>query len=189
MASIVRVFLVITIVLAAIVAVQNAALARKDSSLKISPDEAYILLDQLLELSEKKRDVKDQLAEYKKWESLYIKYSRAENPTELDIKIFFMMVFIANERYKAHTLEESAKDILLIYRKNPKRFLKVLKENPFLIPSACDRLRDSYDLYGRPGKKDFIKNNTALLLESLGEKLGRQCIAKLLFVYESKVPN
>ena len=155
--------------------------AEEKTQLQVKHKDAYILLDNLLKLSKKKSDIKASLSEFKKWERIYIKYSRVKNPTETDIKIFLLMVFIAHEHYHAHTLEESAEDIVPIYQKNREIFLKVLNQNSFLIPATCNQLREYYDLFKRPGKKEFIDTNKQLILKLLGEQQSSECMERLLF--------
>ncbi len=154
--------------------------AEEKTQFQVEHEDAYILLDNLLKLSEKKSDTRASLDEYKKWERIYIKYSRVKNPTATDIKVFLLMVFIAHEHYHAHTLEESAEDIVPIYQTNRELFLKVLNQNSYLIPATCDQLREYYDLYMRPGKKEFIDTNKQLILNLLGEQHSSECIERLL---------
>jgi hypothetical protein len=190
--EIMRVLSIIMIFMIALVGITITEYPSWDGSYQlsdVSPEDAYVLLDNLLELSEKKGNIKAKLVEYRKWEKAYVKYSSVERPTELDIKIFLMIIFIAHERYMAHNLEQSADDIVAIFKRNSKLFLAVLKKKAFLIPSACDCLRDHIDLYARPGKTEFIDSNKGLILESLGEKLGQQCMEKLQFQFKSNQVN
>ena len=55
---------------------------------KLSEHEAYILLDNLLTLSEENYNQKAQLARYKEWEKLYVTFSSKEDMTKDKMKIY-----------------------------------------------------------------------------------------------------
>ncbi len=150
------------------------------NEMKLSEHDAYVLLDNLLTLSEENYNQKVQLERYKEWEKLYVKFSSNGEMTKNKMKIYLFMAFIANEKAKIHPQEEIAEGIVPIFTRQPEVMLSILKELPFLIPSTCTSLNDHFDLFGKKEQKQqFIKKYEGNILKSLGKEQTTICLSKL----------
>lgn len=147
---------------------------------KLSEHEAYILLDNLLTLSEENYNQKAQLARYKEWEKLYVTFSSKEDMTKDKMKIYLFMNFIAHEKVKIHPQEEIAESIVPLFIKYTQMVLGVLNELPFLIPSTCSSINDHFDLFGaKEQKQQFIKKYEGVILKSLGKEHTKVCLDRM----------
>ena len=149
---------------------------------KLSEHEAYVLLDNLLTLSEESPNQKVQLAQYKEWEKLFAKFSSSSNEkmTKNKMKIYLFMTFIANEKTKIHPQEEIAKGIVPVFTRQSEMILSMLNELPFLIPSTCSSINDHFDLFGaKEQKQQFIKKYEGVILKSLGKEHTKVCLDRM----------
>jgi hypothetical protein len=146
----------------------------------LSDREAYLLLDNLLELSEATTDHDVQLARYREWEKLHIKLSPERNMTKNQMKVYLFMVFIAHEDVKIHSQEEMAEEILPLFSRQSTLMLTVLKELSFLIRRTCGSINDSFDLYGTPDdRQEFIKKYETDITRVLGKERAAICMSEL----------
>jgi hypothetical protein len=151
---------------------------------KLNEQDAYLLIDKLLSLSEKSSDQKVELERslerYKKWGELYTIFSNNEEMTKNKMKIYLFMTFIAHERTMIDPQEEIAEGIVPIFTRRPEIMLSVLKELPFLVPSTCTSLNDHFDLYDKKeAKQQFIKKYEGDILKSLSKEQAKTCLDKL----------
>lgn len=164
------------LVLARVLAAQNA----ECDGAKLGQHEAYLLVDNLLSLSDKSSDHKAQLAQYKAWENLYKKFSSDGELNENEMKIYLFMVFIADEKTKVESQEEMAKGIEQKFVKQSSMMLAILKELPFLISSSCSALNNHFDLFSNKEKKQsFLTKYKNVITQSLGKEHATTCFDKL----------
>lgn len=145
----------------------------------ITEHESYLLLDNLLSLSETRGNHKMQLEQYKEWSKLYRKLVDQKRMTKTELKLFLLMGFIADERAKIEPQEQIAKDIMPVFTAQPTAVLDILKELPFLIGSTCSSLNSYFELSGKVDEKQqFSKRYEGEITATLG-KDAPQCLAKL----------
>ena len=149
------------------------------AGMAISEHESYLLLDNLLNLTDAVGNRKMQLEQYKEWGKLYHKLIDQKRMTKTQLKLFFLMVFIADERTKIEPQEEIAKDIMPIFTTQPDTILNLLKELPFLIGSTCNSLNSYFDLSRKNDEKQqFIRKYEGEIAAALG-KDASICLAKV----------
>jgi hypothetical protein len=147
---------------------------------RVTENDAYVLLDQLFDLSVTDNERSVQLQRYKQWENLHVKLTRGNKLSNGQMKAYLFMVFVAAEKAKIDSLEEMAKEIVPIFKKQPTVFLGVLRETPFLLPAACDRMNMHFELFGNErDKQKFLEDNQATITNALGGKRSAECLAKL----------
>lgn len=146
----------------------------------LTENEAYVLLDHLLDLPVANNDKSAQLQRYKKWANLRAKLARENKLSNSQMKIYLFMVFIAEQRAKIDSLEEMAKEIVPMFKKQPTVLLGVLKESPFLLPAACNNINVHFELYGAErDKQKFLENYQGMITQTLGVEFSAACLAKI----------
>lgn len=152
----------------------------QSAEMVITEHESYLLLDNLLGLSETSGNHKMQLEQYKEWGKLYRKLvDQKRMMTKTELKLFLLMGFIADERTKIEPQEEIAKDIMPIFTAQPATILNILEELPFVIGSTCNSLNSYFELTGKgEEKQQFIKKYGKEITATLG-KDASLCLAKI----------
>jgi hypothetical protein len=149
----------------------------EDLSKNLSQEDAYFLIDNLVGLSELKDNRKQQLANYRKWKELQDKFAKKDGLSKEQMKIFLLMIFIAEEKAKVHPAEELARQSGPLFLKQSDMILDILKDTPFLIQSACNSLSDHFSLYkDKNAKEHFLKEYKKKIVESLGSQRGTTCL-------------
>ena len=152
-----------------------------EREIKLEDEEAYVLLDSLLGLSSQPITVREEFHEYKKWAKIYKKYAEKKELSSSEMKIYLYIVFTAHKRVMVHTQEEIIEEIMMKFEKQPLLFLNVLRELPFLAPTAFISLSDHF-LLNVPTKEkkqrvaEFVDRYGETILEYLGQELGSECI-------------
>ena len=167
----------ILILLFSLLFVLNAT-AQEDRYPYIEGNESELFLGGILRLDPQPKDIKDQLEVYKDTVALYAKALKTDPPTKDSVKIFLFSVMMADLRNSIHTLEEAAADTVPLMKKNPKLFFLALDDIPFCTESACDALREYFDLYDKLGKDEFIKKFEPIIIKTLSNTADK-CLESL----------
>lgn len=150
------------------------------SDAKLNHNEAYVLLDNLLNLDEINTEQRTQLDRYKEWEKLHLKFSSNNKLDKSQMKIYLFMTFISSEQTKTHSQEDIAKNIKPLFDRQSKQMLEILSELPFLSSSTCQTLSDHFALFGtKAGKQQFIKRYKKEISQSLSTEQAKVCLRKL----------
>jgi len=145
--------------------------------IQFGPKEAYILLDYFLRLDPEPTEIKEKLAQYNQWASVYAKYSQKKLLTKNEMKVYLLIVFMAEEKGVVHTQEEIYKEIVSKFESQPEVYLAALEELPFFIPVTCKVLKEHFFFVNEPDKKhQFAKKYEKIILQNLGEKSGSECL-------------
>lgn len=146
----------------------------------LSKDDALLLVDNLLKLSDKPADIKGALAEHKKWEAQYIRISEAARLGPKQLALYFFVIFIADARVMVDTQEETSHEILPLYESDKERFVSVLNNNPAFIVSVCGTIGDHFIIEGKINKlSGFISNNKPLIEKHLYKPNAITCLSEL----------
>ena len=124
----------------------------------------------------------DALKMFKEMESIYIKYIKPDLPdgrhSEKRLKVLMLFAFYAEKNNSAAFLEYLAADMVPIYHKNRKTFLKGLNELAYMIPATCGRLNAHFGHEGKNAnkKKYFIKINKKIIIATLKKENAQICM-------------
>lgn len=152
---------------------------------RIQPNEAYILLDTLFDLSPDKTSVQELLKRQNNWAKLYKKYSSKKTLSVNEMKVYLFIVFIADQQVISHTIEEVGKEIVSKFEKQPKEFLTVLGQNPFLMQSTCKAIQEHYILINEENNRfKFSAKYKNIIMQYLGEKQGAMCLKEINYLQE-----
>jgi hypothetical protein len=141
--------------------------AQEDRYPYLDSKEAELYLGGILRLEPHSDDISERLKEYRNITALYVKARDTDPPTKDSIKVFLFTILMADIRNSAETQEAAAEDTLPLMKKNPKLFFQALDDIPFCTESACNALREYFDLYKKPGKDEFIKEFEPIIRELL----------------------
>lgn len=155
--------------------------ARADSNnIALTDKEAYILLDNLLDLSPVGSDKSAALQRYKRWASLHAKLMQQDRLSISQMKVYLLMVYIAEEKTKVDSMEEMAKEIITVFKRQPTVMLQVLKELPFLLSSACEQLAAHFELFGSAqDKQTFLSTYEKTITEKLEKDQATACLTQV----------
>ena len=146
----------------------------------LSKDDALFLVDSLLELSDKPADIKEALAEHKKWEAQYIKIREAAQLGRKQLGLYFFVIFIADARSMTDTQEEISHEILPLYESDKARFLSVLNDNLAFILSVCGSIGSHFIIEGKANElSEFISKNKPLIEKHLYKPYETTCLSEL----------
>ena len=108
--------------------------------------------------------IKEELERQKSWMNVYNKYFQKKELTPNEMKIYFFIIYIADESASTHSQEEFSKDVIIKYESQPELFLTILNSMPFMIPHVCRAIRDHYILTGnaKNGNEFINKYNSEL---------------------------
>jgi len=146
----------------------------------MSKEEAYVLVDNLLQLTDESKDIRQSLSKNKEWEAQYIKARESAHLGSKQLTVYFFVVFVAEARAMAHTTEEISHEIVPLYVRDKVRFLSVLNNNPALVSAICRSLGSHFTIEGK--KKDFrsfVTKNSPLIEKHLYKPYAETCIAEL----------
>ena len=118
------------------------------AELKLSDQEAFVLLDVLLGITSKDLNTKETIERINRFMYTYQKYYEKGELTPEELRIYLFIVYIAYERANAHAQEVISDGILSKFDKQPDLFLMTLDVRNFLVPSTCRAIRDAYILHG-----------------------------------------
>ena len=148
--------------------------------IQFGPKEAYILVDRLLGLSPEPLSNEESLARYDQWADVYAKYSKKKLLTMNEMKVYLLTVLIAEERVLIHTQEEICEELVPKFERQPEVFLAVLKDLPFLIPTACKYLKEHFLFTNQPDQRhQFAKKHRKIIVQHLGEEMGSECLREI----------
>ncbi len=146
----------------------------------MSKEEAYVLVDNLLQLTDKPKDTKQSLSKYREWEAQYIKARESAHLGPKQLAVYFFIVFVAEARAMADTTEEISHEIVPLYMRDKVRFLSVLNNNPALIPAVCSNLGSHFTMEGKEKELgSFITQNSPLIVKYLYKPFAQACITAL----------
>lgn len=149
--------------------------------MQFGPKEAYILIDYFLRLDPEPTEIKEKLAQYNQWSSVYGKYSQKKLLTKNEMKVYLLIVSIAEEKGVVHTQEEIYKEIVSKFENQPEVFLAVLDELTFFIPVTCKVLKEHFFFVNEPDKRyQFAKKHEKIILQYLGENFGSECMTHII---------
>lgn len=126
----------------------------------------------------------DELKAFKLLDELYAKYAKPEvtdkRYSSHQLKVIAFFSHLADQHNNAALNEYLASDLLPIYKTNPGRFLSVLAELPYLVPSNCDRINAYFGFEGEHlnEKSEFLETHTPKIKKSLGPALAEVCLSK-----------
>ncbi|WP_221796512.1 hypothetical protein [Oceanobacter mangrovi] len=124
----------------------------------LSADESYLFKAYLNQLPD------NELKTFKQLESIYLSLLQKDNPpgqlNEDDIKLILLFARYSNDHNNAAFQEYLRSDLLPVYQHNEKQFMKVLKDLPFFLTTACDFFNShfGFEETGSEGKPAFIRN-------------------------------
>ncbi|WP_444930770.1 hypothetical protein ACJJIF_03015 [Microbulbifer sp. SSSA002] len=124
----------------------------------------------------------DSLAEYKEWESLYIKLSKYnlkdKQLNQDEAKKLLFMGFIARANSDAAISEAFSSDLTVIFNANKNILIEVMSELSFVVPSTCYYLSEYFGFEGKnkKSKRQWIGENRALLENGLGSREYSECM-------------
>jgi hypothetical protein len=149
----------------------NAALTEK---------EAYILVDNFLGLSAVSSDKSAELQRYKRWADLHASLTQHDQLSAAHMKVYLFMVFIAEEKNKIHSMEEMAKEIIPMFKRQSTVMLQTMKEIPFLVRPTCSRFAAHFGLFGSAQDKQvFISSYEKLITDKLGREKATACMNEM----------
>lgn len=146
----------------------------------LSKEEAYVLVDNLLQLADEPKENKLSLLKNKEWEAQYTKVRDSAHLGRKQLAVYFFVVFVAEARAMTHTNEEISHEIVPLYMRDKVRFLSVLNSNPALVPAICRSLGSHFTIEDK--EKDlpgFITQNTSLIAKHLYKPYAETCITEL----------
>ena len=150
------------------------------ADVRLTENEAYVLLDHLLDLSAVSNDKSTELQRYKQWANLHAKLVRENKLSNGQMKVYLFMVFIAEHKVAIDSLEEMAKEIVPRFKKQPEVMLAVLKEIPFLLPATCNRIGTHFELFGsRRDKQQFLTSYEKMITDKLGKEHATVCLTQI----------
>jgi hypothetical protein len=146
----------------------------------LSKEEAFFLVNSLLQLTDDSKDAKQSLSKYKEWETQYIKVRDAAYLGEKQLALYFFVVFIAEARAMTYTSQEISHEVVPLYMKNKERFWSVLNINPAFIPAVCRHLGGYFVIEGKKTElSGFIAQNKPLMEKHLYKPHATTCISEL----------
>jgi hypothetical protein len=168
---------IISIFLFSLLFVFNAA-AQEDRYPYLEGNESELFLGGILKLDPQPKDIKEQFKTYNDIVTLYVKARETNPPTMDSIKVFIFSVMMADIMNSVHIMEEAGADTVPLMKKNPKLFFQALDGIPFCTESACNALREYFDLYNKPGKDEFILKYEPIIRDSL-QFTAEKCLQSL----------
>ena len=120
----------------------------------------------------------NQLEEQKAWSGLYNQYKAKIEKGEPDIaknlKYWLFIGFVAQTKNDGEISEAFTTDLMPVFEKNPEQVLTILKELPFLAPSAGYYLNNYFGFEDQRAeeKKGFVTKYTDLVNTTMGAEEG-----------------
>ena len=151
---------------------------QKNTSPLVDQDRV-ILISNLIGGTQKKKNIGAEYKDYKKWSGLYTKYRNKikTNPSEQNLRIYLLIVFIAYESGKTSTIEDIAKGFKNIFNRNGDLILNVLADRKFMISSTCKALWEHHVITGQEKNlTQFISKHRGRILSKLGKADGERCL-------------
>lgn len=153
----------------------------------LTDKEAYIIIDDLLELESQQSDMKASLRKYRKRGSLYLKYWEKVkgNPTEEELKIYLFLVFAVEKTGNAEMTEHISDNFLPVAKKNLDNILRILSDHHFLVPSTCHAINLSFQYAGvgemEPKiRQQFLEKYKQKILNSLFRSgMDKPCLSEI----------
>ncbi len=124
----------------------------------------------------------DSLMEFKEWESLYIKYSKFGSEerllTKVEIKKLLFIGYISRVNSDAAISQSFSSDLVPIFNKNRDKFLNVMSDLKFLVPSTCYFLNNYFGFEDKNAEKKqaFLDRNRIDLIKAFGEPDSDICL-------------
>jgi len=150
------------------------------ADVRLTEKEAYILLDNLLGLSAVGNDKSADLQRYKRWADLHDKLMEQNQLNLAQMKVYLLIVFIAEEKTKVHSMEEIAEEIIPLFKRQPTVMLQAMKELPFLLPRACSQFSAHFELFGSGrDKQQFLTSYEKMITDKLGKEHATVCLTQI----------
>lgn len=171
----------LTLVLIGMWAMAGPSVASAESSnAQLTEKEAYILVDNLLDLSKTGNDKSAELQRYKRWANLHARLTQRDELSMAQMKVYLLMVFIADEKTKVHSQEEIAKEIIPMFKRQPTVMLQVLKELPFLLRPVCEQFAAHFELISTvQDKQTFLAGYEKTITDMLGKSQATACLTQI----------